>query len=62
MEFLKIFGIFILLNLIIYLIRSFIVFDFDPSDWWLIKTTTGRIFLVFLEIGLLGKSIDLNSN
>jgi hypothetical protein len=43
-------------NLFWYLIGSFIAFDLNPSNWWLINNAVGRIILVFFEIFILSVS------
>lgn len=53
----KLFLWFFFANLFWYLIGSFIAFDFNPANWWLINTTFGRIVTVFIEIILLSISV-----
>ena len=43
----------VILNLILYLIGSFVAWSFDPSTWWLVNSTVGRLLLVFIEISFL---------
>ncbi len=43
-------------NLFWYLIGSFIAFDLNPSNWWLINNAVGRIILVFFELFILSVS------
>ena len=42
-----------ILNLILYLLGSFVAWSFDPSTWWLVNSTVGRLLLVFIEISFL---------
>jgi hypothetical protein len=44
-------------NLFWYLVGSFIAFDLNPANWWLINSTFGRILLVFFEIFIFSVSI-----
>jgi len=60
MEILKIFGIFAILNFVIYLIASFIAFDMDPMHWWIIKSTLGRFIFLFIEFSVLATSVKLS--
>lgn len=46
-------GIIILVNLIIYLLGSFITLDYNPTNWWLLSTTIGRILFLIIEIAIL---------
>lgn len=43
----------ILVNILYYLIGSFIAWDWNPMNWWLINSLLGRIILVVLELGIL---------
>ena len=60
MEILKIIGIFLLVNVFVYLIGSFITFNSNPLDWWLLKTTMGRVFFLVMEFALFGGSLEIN--
>jgi hypothetical protein len=44
---------FILSNVFWYLFFSFLYFDMDPSNWWLIQSVWGRIIIVFLEASII---------
>jgi hypothetical protein len=44
---------FLLGNGILYLIGSFITWDWDPMNWWILNTVWGRIILVVMELVLL---------
>jgi hypothetical protein len=59
MEILKIIGIFLLLNVLLYFVGSFITFNMDPTNWWLIKTTMGRVFFLVIELGLFGAALEI---
>jgi hypothetical protein len=44
-------------NLFWYLVGSFIAFDFNPINWWLLSHTVGRIIFVIIEIFIFSISI-----
>jgi len=60
MEILKIIGIFLLLNMAFYLLGSFISWNLDLMNWWLIKTTMGRVFFLIIESFLFVTSLELS--
>jgi hypothetical protein len=60
METLKIIGIFLLLNMVFYLVGSFISWNLDLTNWWLIKTTTGRVIFLVIEAFLVVSSLELS--
>jgi hypothetical protein len=53
----KLFLWFFFTNLFWYFIGSFIAFDFNPTNWWLINNTFGRIVTVFIEVILFSISV-----
>ena len=60
MEIIKLIRIFLLINVFVYLIGSFITFNPNPMDWWIFKTTMGRVFFLVIEFGLFGASVEIN--
>ena len=48
----------IILNLLLYPIISFIHFDFNPTNWWLIKSMWGRLILIIIELYIIGSTIN----
>jgi fumarate reductase subunit C len=50
MKKLRFFIAFFGLNIIIYLIYSFIVLDINPMNWYLFQSMIGRGIIVFIEI------------
>ncbi len=40
-------------NLVFYLIGAFIAQDWNPSNWWILKSTIGRVIIVIFELGLI---------
>jgi hypothetical protein len=59
-EIFKILGIFIILNAIIYLLGSFIAFDWNCLDWSLMKSGLGRSCVILIEVVTLNISIHIN--
>jgi hypothetical protein len=53
---------FFFVNLFWYLVGSFIAFDLNPTNWWLITHTVGRIILVIIEIFILSISIKASED
>ncbi len=47
-----IFGLigFVITSAIIYIIGSFIAWDANPLNWWLFKTSSGRVIAIILLI------------
>jgi hypothetical protein len=60
MELLKLIGVFLIINTLVYLLGSFIAFELNPMQWWLFKDTLGRILFIILEIILFGMSLKVN--
>jgi hypothetical protein len=60
MEVLKLIGIFLLLNVMIYLIGSFIAWDLNPLNWWTFKDTFGRILFLFMESAAFTSALKIN--
>jgi hypothetical protein len=60
METLKIIGIFLLTNMVFYLVGSFISWNLDLMNWWLIKTTIGRVIFLVIEAFLVAASLELS--
>lgn len=52
MEFLKNIGIFLLINVLVYLAGSFIAWDPNPLHWLAIRETEGRVMFLCLELFL----------
>jgi hypothetical protein len=48
----------ILMNLLLYSLTSFIYFDFNPTNWWLIKSMWGRLILIIVELYIIGSTIN----
>jgi hypothetical protein len=40
-------------NVAIYLIGSFVAWNWDPREWWLITSTWGRFILVIIELSVI---------
>jgi hypothetical protein len=57
MEVLKIIGVFLLLNIGVYLIGSFIAWNLNPLQWWAFKDTFGRILFLCMELFLIAASV-----
>lgn len=53
MEVLKIIGAFLLLNVVVYLLGSFIAWDLNSLHWWTFRETAGRILFLVVELFLL---------
>jgi hypothetical protein len=47
----------ILINLFYYSVGSFIYFDFNPMNWWLIKSHFGRLIIILIELPTIGSLI-----
>jgi hypothetical protein len=41
---------YIVVHIVLYLVFSFIAWDFNPMDWKLLLDAFGRVILVFMEI------------
>jgi hypothetical protein len=53
MESIKILAKFLLVNLLLYGIGSFIAFDWNPLNWWLFSAWGGRALFLFIEMYVL---------
>jgi hypothetical protein len=53
MESIKILAKFLLVNLLLYGIGSFIAFDWNPLNWWLLSAWGGRVLFLFIEMYVL---------
>lgn len=53
---------FITTNIFWYFLFSFIFWDFNLKNWWLIESIWGRIIIVFLEIMFLFTSFIKDDN
>lgn len=60
MEVLKLIGIFLLLNVMIYLIGSFIAWDLNPLNWYTFKETVGRIIFLAIESVVFTSALKIN--
>jgi hypothetical protein len=60
MEIIKLLGIFIILNAIVYLLGSFIAFDFNCLNWSIMRCGPGRACVIIIEIVTLGMSLKVN--
>jgi hypothetical protein len=40
-------------NAVFYFIGAFIAGDWNPSNWWILKSTVGRVIIVIFELGIL---------
>ena len=49
MESIKLLGMFLLANLFLYGIGTFIAFDGNPLNWWLLSSWGGRVLFLFIE-------------
>lgn len=54
MESIKFLGKFLLANLLLYGLGSFIAFDWNPLNWWLLSDWGGRVVFLFVEMCILG--------
>ena len=43
-------ALYLFIHLIVYLFGSFIAWDINPLNWWLLSTYIGRIFFLVFEI------------
>lgn len=43
-------ALYLFIHLIVYLFGSFIAWDINPLNWWLLSTSIGRIFFLVFEI------------
>lgn len=46
-------------HVVVYLLGSWIAFDFNPTHWWLFTSTVGRVLACPLELSLLGMTIKM---
>jgi hypothetical protein len=53
MEGIKFLGKFLLANLFLYGIGTFIAFDPNPLNWWLFSAWGGRVLFLFIELYVL---------
>lgn len=60
MEIIKLLGIFIILNIIIYLLGSFIALDLNAMNWSMLSCAPGRACVIIIEIVTLGMSLKIN--
>ena len=60
MEIIKLLGIFLLLNLIVYLLGSFIALDLNAMNWSIMSCGPGRACVIIIEIVTLGMSLKVN--
>ena len=49
---------FIILHIIMYLIGSFVAWNFNPLQWWLFTSSYGRVFFIVLECIWIRNLID----
>jgi hypothetical protein len=50
MESIKLLGMFLLANMFLYGIGTFIAFDPNPLNWWLLSSWGGRVLFLFIEV------------
>jgi hypothetical protein len=60
METLKLIGVFLLLNVGIYLVGSFIAWEFNPMNWFLFSSAVGRVIFLVIEAFLVVSSLELS--
>ena len=60
MEIIKLLGIFLLINVFVYLLGSFIAFDMNPLHWWMFKSSVGRFVFLIIESSLFVSAIKIN--
>ena len=53
-NFIKGLIVFILINICVYLIGSFLAWDFNVNNWWFIKDIFGRFIMLIIEIIMVG--------
>ena len=58
MELIKTIGQILLVNVILYLIGSFIALDLDPQHWWLFGSLLGRIAFILLEVMIIAMALQ----
>jgi len=51
---------FILVFCAIYLVGCFITWDYNPLNWWVIRTTLGRIIFIFMLIYIIPSCIAMS--
>jgi hypothetical protein len=49
MEIIKLLGIFLLINVFVYLLGSFIAFDMNPLHWSMLTCAPGRVIFLMME-------------
>ena len=49
---------FLFLNFLLWLVGSFIAWDTDVENWWMIQNAGGSILLLILEVIFLSAAID----
>ena len=54
MEGIKLLGKFLLVNLFLYGLGTFIAFDPNPLHWWLLSSWGGRVLFLFIEMYIIG--------
>lgn len=55
----KVLSKFLSSNILWYFILSFIHFNLNILDWWVINNVFGRILLTFLELSIIFSSINV---
>ena len=51
---------FIVIHLVLYLMGSFIAWDFNPLNWWLFQSWGGRVIFLMVEIFGIGNYLAEN--
>lgn len=46
------------MNILLYLVGSFIALDFNPTHWDMFTDTIGRLFFVALELWFIGHAVE----
>jgi len=51
-------GAFISIHLIFYLLGSFIAWDLNPLNWWLLTSSFGRVLFLIIELCWIGNNLE----
>lgn len=58
----KLLSWFLFINLFWYLIGSFVAFDLNPANWWLINATFGRVLLIVIEFFFISAALKMTDD
>lgn len=60
MEIIKLLGIFLLINVFVYLLGSFITFNMNPLNWSILSCAPGRVIFLMMESTIFVSVIKIN--